>query len=63
MSDAPPMQQFAHAVTRMGGPLANGVAHGNIRNGHVPNGNVGNGFIGMTNNKVCHFRYHIFFNY
>ncbi|XP_061708175.1 adenylate kinase isoenzyme 5 isoform X2 [Cydia pomonella] len=56
-SDMSSMQQFTHAMSRMGGGLANGLANGGLRNGNVgngtiPNGNVGNGFIGMANNKV-----------
>ncbi|XP_063618027.1 adenylate kinase isoenzyme 5 isoform X4 [Cydia splendana] len=56
-SDMSSMQQFTHAMSRMGGGLANGFANGGLRNGNVgngtiPNGNVGNGFIGMANNKV-----------
>ncbi|XP_072937096.1 adenylate kinase isoenzyme 5 [Epargyreus clarus] len=42
------MQHFAHAMSRMGGALANG----GTGNGALHNGNIGNGFIGMTNNKV-----------
>lgn len=51
------MQQFAHAMTRMGGGMANGFANGTLRNGTVhngtlPNGTMANGFAGMANNKV-----------
>ncbi|XP_049866932.1 adenylate kinase isoenzyme 5 [Pectinophora gossypiella] len=46
--DTTAMQQFTHAMSRMGNGFANGTAH----NGTLPNGNMGNGFIGMTNNKV-----------
>ncbi|PZC74385.1 hypothetical protein B5X24_HaOG207906 [Helicoverpa armigera] len=45
------MQQFATAVSRMGGALANGHANGAVPNGNAHNG-VGNGFIGITGNKV-----------
>ncbi|XP_073941350.1 adenylate kinase isoenzyme 5 [Choristoneura fumiferana] len=60
-SDISTMQQFTHAMSRMGGGMANGYANGGLRNGAangalpngaLPNGHVGNGFIGMANNKV-----------
>lgn len=54
--------QFATAVTRMGGGLANGHANGSVPNGNahnggignggIGNGGIGNGFIGMAGNKV-----------
>ncbi|XP_050552226.1 adenylate kinase isoenzyme 5 [Spodoptera frugiperda] len=50
--DPPSMQQFAAAVSRMGGGLANGHANGSVPNGNVHNGGVGNGFIAMSGNKV-----------
>ncbi|KAG6454001.1 hypothetical protein O3G_MSEX008459 [Manduca sexta] len=50
--DMSAMQQFAHAMARMG----NGHANGAVRNGALPNGHangtIGNGFIGMHTNKV-----------
>ncbi|XP_022820996.1 adenylate kinase isoenzyme 5 [Spodoptera litura] len=50
--DPPSMQQFATAVSRMGGGLANGHANGSVPNGNAHNGGVGNGFIAMSGNKV-----------
>lgn len=58
------MQQFAHAVSRMGagmGGPGNGAANGALRNGSIPNGHlpngVANGYIGMANNKVNKYLY------
>ncbi|RVE50333.1 hypothetical protein evm_004999 [Chilo suppressalis] len=62
-SDVTAVQQFAHAMSRMGngfanGAVRNGTAHngtlpnGNLPNGTLPNGTVANGFVGMANNKV-----------
>ncbi|XP_026738089.1 adenylate kinase isoenzyme 5 [Trichoplusia ni] len=62
-TDVSSMQnQFATAVTRMGGGLANGHANGSVPNGNahnggignggIGNGGIGNGFIGMAGNKV-----------
>ncbi|XP_060801370.1 adenylate kinase isoenzyme 5 [Amyelois transitella] len=54
-TDLSAMQQFAHAMSRMGGGIGNGVANGGLRNGAVPNGianGLANGFTGMANNKV-----------
>ncbi|KAH9636131.1 hypothetical protein HF086_007083 [Spodoptera exigua] len=45
--DPPSMQQFATAVSRMGGGLANGHA-----NGSVPNGNVHNDFFNITKDGI-----------
>ncbi|XP_052747149.1 uncharacterized protein LOC112047946 [Bicyclus anynana] len=52
------VQQFAHAVSRVGVGVANGVTrngalpNGTLPNGTLPNGTVGNGYISMGNNKV-----------
>ncbi|XP_012548466.2 adenylate kinase isoenzyme 5 isoform X1 [Bombyx mori] len=46
-SDMTAMQQFAHAVSRMGNGHANGV----LPNGTIHNGGIANGFVGV-NNKV-----------
>ncbi|XP_028174740.1 adenylate kinase isoenzyme 5-like [Ostrinia furnacalis] len=61
-ADVSAIQQFAHAVSRMGGGLANGFANGTVRNGTVrngtvpngslPNGTMANGIAGVVNNKV-----------
>ncbi|CAH0726317.1 unnamed protein product, partial [Brenthis ino] len=47
------VQHFAHAVSRIGAGIANGVIrNGTVQNGTLPNGTISNGFIGMPNNKV-----------
>ncbi|XP_050362176.1 uncharacterized protein LOC126781297 [Nymphalis io] len=52
-NDGTTIHQFAHAVSRIGAGIANGVArNGSVHNGTLPNGTVGNGFIGIANNKV-----------
>ncbi|KAL0848861.1 hypothetical protein ABMA28_013269 [Loxostege sticticalis] len=61
-TDVSAMQQFAHAMSRMGGGLTNGFANGTVPNGTVrngtvhngtlPNGTMANGFAGVANNKV-----------
>ncbi|KAI5633001.1 adenylate kinase domain-containing protein [Phthorimaea operculella] len=46
------IQQFTHAMSRMGNGFANGAVRNGTANGVLPNGNMGNGFISMGNNKV-----------
>lgn len=54
--DGSTMQQFTHAMSRMGGLLPNGMAgNGSLPNGLVPNGSLSNGSLpngSLTNGSL-----------